>query len=247
MRTAHEASLVCMERDPASKEALVLDLVNQLEVPLLSAAQEEYHEKGWLLCGPTTIVLGNILSRYTGIPLMRSAHWREHFELKSVMYLPEAATGHKANDHTVLAYYTGSDRAYYTGSERVVTIDTVAKLLWGDHPTIHGAFRVSTHNVIARSDDFQRMYGLHAYNEDVAKKYNVSVDGENGATRDDWEDYVHAINSDAVFHNQLIGQSGKVWDVSGYWGDRLVRVMNNTLAALPHLALPSERQYEEAS
>jgi hypothetical protein len=240
MRTAYEARLLCAERDPTSNEAFVLDLVNQLETPLLNAAQEEYHEKGWLLCGPTSIVLGNILSRYTGIPLRQGApHWTEHFELKSVMYLPDAATGHKPNDHTFLAYYTGS--------ERVVTTDTVAKLLWEDHSTVHGAFRVSAHNVIALSDDFRMMYNLHIYNEGIAKSYNISIDGENSATRDDWYDYLYAMNSDEVFYNQFIGQSGKVWDVSGYWGDRLVRVMNNTLAALPHLELPSERQYEEAS
>lgn len=248
------AAPALLEAHPETNEARVLELVYALEIPLLEAAQAEYPEKGWRMCGPTSIVLGHLLSVYTDIPLksredIPSRHvnlgWgsssdlhvgmQEYFEFKNYLYLPPNEAGYSPPDeHTLLLYHTGQ-------RDEIITIDPVYNMLWGtektpaQHRTAMG-FEIAC---LDSQDFYSRMaaiYSLHKFSkakaaEIVPLKY---IHGYNDAATER-KDMLIAMHGGDVFNNTFVGDSGTPYDVSAFWGDRLCRVMDAAVRALPNI------------
>ncbi len=116
-----------MEADPYTREEDVLKAVHALEVPLLSGAHSVYGPKrDWLICGPTSILLGHFLSAVTDIPLIQADKTVEHLEFKFwINKYTEPKNKWKFNDHTTPAYYPAAkDRV-----EEIFVFDTVGDFL----------------------------------------------------------------------------------------------------------------------
>lgn len=246
-----------LEAHPKTNEPRILELIYALEGPLLEAARAEYPEKEWRMCGPTSIVVGHLLSTLVEIPLESrerptplegKIHWmsnsgpgfgiREYLEIRNYIYLPTEETGQaQPDEHTLLLYHTGQ-------RDEVIVIDPVYKMLWGEqtfgHGTMVAGFEIACRTGWDLSKEMVAFYNLHRFSDSRAKNAGIEVyiDGRVDVTTER-QDMLAAMHDGNVFNNTFVGRSGTCYDVSAFWGDRLCRVMDATVQALPpHLWQP---------
>jgi len=209
----------CGLREPA-----MLALIQAVEAPLLTSLQEEYGaDRGWAVCGPASIVLGNLISHNTGIPFKPGGD-DEHIELEIGIFVPKPPSRHQPMDHSYLLYDAG------TGGD-MITVDAVGALLWEDYPKLDGAIRTDWHCRWHLMSDLWDEYRLTSYNPITAYQHNLPLwDGERDqrSLQQGYREFIRIMHSPQAFENDVITWYDDHRDVSAFWGDRLLRVMHAT-------------------
>src|SRR3982751_5289505 len=103
-----------------SQTQTVIAWAHRLEVPLLSSLAEIYPDRGWRLCGATSIALARLISARTGIPIGYN-NPGERLELGYSLFEP-GDLPYDPDDHAHLRYYTGTGHVLY--------VDPLYRLLW---------------------------------------------------------------------------------------------------------------------
>lgn len=211
-------------------------LVYAYEMPLLDALQVEYGEKiakrGWLVCGPASIVLANLLHEDTGIPLLpfNDDPTIEHLRMEMYMFnaYDDPALPRRV-DHTNLQYQTG--RGFR------MTIDPVYQLLWRKAKKEPGATLVEWHYGHRIRADMQTFYNLRTM-FDLSVFYarigNPDVWGvkDGKGCYQDATDMLRIMHSSQVFDDVVQTRSGDIIETE-FWGQRLVRVMRAVRQQVP--------------
>jgi hypothetical protein len=213
-------------------------LVRIYEMPLLNALEEEYGEKiakrGWLVCGPASIVLANLISEDTGLPLLPFERdpTVEHLRMEMFMFNaydnPDSAP---KVDHTHLQYQTGKGFS--------LTIDPVNQLLWRGARKEPDAILVEWHYDHYVRDDMRVFHNLRTI-PNILPIYRMSnrelpdvwgIEGRKPRYQDSW-DMLHIMHSSAVFEDVYLTRSGDVIE-GDFWGQRLIRVMQAVRQQIP--------------
>jgi hypothetical protein len=237
-----DAALVEVEPRMAAME----QRVRMYEMPLLNALEIEYGDKiakhGWLLCGPSSIVLSRLINEDTGIPIVpfNQDRHRECLQLQMYVFNPyDKPELPPRIDHTNMQYRTGRGFS--------MTIDPAYQLLWGGARKEPGAILVERHYDHLQDND------MGIYNLITMSNYLIShkpqdgwpgvwaTDGEPNSYLDSVE-MLEAMHGPEVFDDLILTQSGRVYDVSANWGKRLIRVYDAVRQEVPRtqpLLLPN--------
>jgi hypothetical protein len=197
------------------RERRLLEVVDRLEVPWLSAMQQEFgEERGWRVCGPATIGLGWLLNRYTGIPF-GGGGLAEHIEIRT-----DIKQGHNI-DHVYLLYFTGKDE--------VIVIDVTGQLFWESYPKLSGAMCVSVSMSGELRKDMREQFGLIPFSE--ARPEDLTFLDE----LPDYFELAGRMHDPQILGNKLLRANGTILDVSEFWGERICRPMRTVIRACPDL------------
>lgn len=211
--------------------------VDSYEMPLFNALQIEYADKiarrGWMVCGPASIVLANVLSEDTRLPVIdhRVRPDEECFQLAMYMVNPfDDPNGPPRMDHTVVHYHTGLGFS--------MTIDPVYQLLLRNSAVVPRAIAIERHYSNNIQDNMLAYYGLrrmgelrhHFRNEGWP---NIWAIPGRVTEQEDIEDALDIMSGPEVFRDAVELSSGEIIDVSAYWGQRLWRTMQRVRKQVP--------------
>jgi hypothetical protein len=228
-----DAALAEVEPQMAAME----QRVRMYEMPLLNALEAEYGDKiaqrGWLVCGPSSIILSRLISEDTEIPIVpfNQDRRRECLQLQMFVFNPyDKPELPPRIDHTTLQYHTGRGFS--------ITIDPVNQLLWNGARKEPGAILVERHY------DHQQDNDMGIYNLITMRNFVIShkpedgwpyvwtSDGETAGYQDSVE-MLEAMHGPEVFDDVILTRSGRIHDVSADWGQHLVRVYEAVRKQIP--------------
>ncbi len=215
-------------------------LARTYEVPLLNALEEEYGpQRGWRVCGPSSIVLAHLMSEDTGIPLIPfpDDRTKECFSLEMYMFNALGDPAWPAKDeHTNVQYHTGAGFS--------LTIDPVYQLLWRGAKKGPNAFLMEWHYDHHQNEDLQTFYNLRTMRHFIGGYTTVDRGFPNlwgrPDTKGSYQDFMNMLrvmHSPAVFEDIVQLWSGEVMEVGAFWGQRLGRVRDAVRAQVPSSAL----------
>jgi hypothetical protein len=186
----------------------VESLAYSYEVPVLSAVKAEY---GRWKCGPASILLVNLMSEDTGIPVVvnNADRRRECFELDLYVY-------QQHEEHTAAKYNSGRGFS--------LSIDLLYRLLWGGHNQENGAALIEWHYDHQLYADLDTTYNLQPALHTTPLKPRIGFCeglGETNSTQD-LVDLLSIMSSPQAFEETAVATSGRIVDLI-HFGQRLVR------------------------
>lgn len=209
------------------REESLLHTITALEVPLLTAAQQEFgNERGWRICGGVNIALCWLVQHYTGIPF-RKGGLDEHIEICLDIYEGQPL------DHAYIKYYTGSHEILY--------IDSIAPLLWGNYQQkwnrLRGATDIACFTLGNIKTRLAEQYNLHQFRNERADQIplNILYGDKRPNGPHDYSDQLAALHSPQALTDWVDLPSGRSINVSSYWSERICRMMRATVQACPEL------------
>ena len=211
------------EAHPDTQETDVFKTTFALEVPILTAASNVYgkthkNKYGWHLCGPTSYLLGNFLNAVTGVPIHQEPKDQEHIEYIYSIYNPkDPADQWKYNDHIFPAYFPGKKDP---GSE-AFTVDTVGTWLNNEASKLEGTFDIAVHPAWDIRHELKKSYSYYPFSEKLAAKAGVTILEQKPPTKEDYENFMGYIHSEAIFSNRFRTHRNTELDWHDYFGDVL--------------------------
>jgi len=240
-----DASLAAIEPRMLAMERQALTY----EMPLLDALEDEYGDKiadrGWLVCGPGSVVLANLLEQDTRIPLTVPSRAAPKECLRMEMYI-----FNYFNDSALPPRCDHTNLQYDTGKGFVITIDPAYQLLWRNARKAPGAFLVEWHYSHYVRRDMQDFYQLRQVRP--LPGYHgggwPDVWGVAGraACSQDSSDMLHVMHSPDVFEEVVQTRSGDIIEIGEFWGERLLRVLQTVRARLSQEQMRAQWLQSEA-
>jgi hypothetical protein len=202
------------------REIVALTTACDINVPLLTSLTNEYGpRRGWKLCGPDATLRSRFMRASSGIPLLEEND-------KSLDDVLGIRVGFRSNDkeHDFICLWRN-------WCEELVIVDGTANLQFFDDDDPRRSLYLKSY----QSDE---LWSRAAYDLGLTRENwdmpDLDIWGEGYPT--DWvgyQDHEALLVDDQVFQNEITGPSGRVYNVTDYWGDRLVRVASQTFADLP--------------
>lgn len=189
----------------SAKEKAVLSLINQIEVPFMSALKDEFgEERDWRICGPASVALSKIISSRLDIPITRGVQG-EHLEVCLGIFDPQdnSARLECIEEQTYIRYYPGNRYVHY--------VDPIYGLLMENRELSQGVIQVERYLVGEVDRVLIRNHNLYFFDPDhvdITERgfFKNFPNASERQTR--FDDFVTSMNDHRATMERFLGDSG---------------------------------------